>query len=73
MYKLFKDKKFTLGVIKVDINLLKYYEHGIVDDQIYLAMELIGYDLEDIMSKMKNNKFSLKTVIMIALQVIDRI
>lgn len=36
-------------------------------------MELIGYDLEEIMGRMKNKHFSLKTVLMIGLQTIDRI
>jgi serine/threonine protein kinase len=36
-------------------------------------MELIGYDLEEIQQRVKNKKFTLKTVLMIALQTIDRL
>lgn len=42
-------------------------------DLIYQVMELIGYDLEEIMTRTKNKKFSIKTTLMIGLQVIDRI
>jgi serine/threonine protein kinase len=38
-----------------------------------MVMELIGYDLDDIKHKMKEKKFSLKTVMMIALQIVDRL
>ena len=39
----------------------------------YLLMELIGSDLDDLKGKAKNECFSIKSVLMIALQVIDRL
>ena len=36
-------------------------------------MELIGSDLDDLKDRTKNSSFSIKTVLMIGLQVIDRL
>lgn len=36
-------------------------------------MELVGHDLEEIMFRVKSHKFSIKTTLMIGLQLIDRI
>jgi serine/threonine protein kinase len=38
-----------------------------------MVMELIGYDLEEVQQRVKNKKFTLKTVLMIGLQTVDRL
>lgn len=70
---LLKQSNSRLALLRYFLYLLKLFEYGVAQDQVYLAMELIGYDLEEIMTRMKTKKFSLKTVLMIGLQVIDRI
>ena len=39
----------------------------------YLLMELLGQDLDDLKKRAKHQCFSIKTVLMIGLQVIDRL
>jgi hypothetical protein len=42
-------------------------------DHKYLLMELIGADLEELKKKISGERMSIKTAIMIGLQMIDRL
>ena len=52
---------------------MKQFEYGKTNDKLYLVMELLGSDLEEIMYKMKGSKISSKSALMIGLQLIDRL
>lgn len=39
----------------------------------YMLMELVGKDLDELKKKTKDGSFSIKTVLMIGLQIIDRL
>lgn len=73
MYEQIKKFEFSHGFIKVIITCMQKYDYGKIGDKLFLAMELLGPDLEELMLKRKPHKFSSKTVLMIGLQVIDRI
>ena len=51
----------------------KKLDWGLEKDKYFLVMELLNKDLEELMLKNQNKRFSLKTVLMIGLQVIDRL
>lgn len=52
---------------------MKFYDNGVFMDHKYLLMELIGADLDDLKKKSQGEKMSVKTVLMIGLQMIDRL
>ena len=49
------------------------YLYTPLDDTLVMIMELLGDNLEKIMQLQKNKKFSYKTVLMIAIQILERI
>jgi serine/threonine protein kinase len=52
---------------------MQFYDNGIFMDHKYLLMELIGTDLDDLKKQRKNERISIKSVLMIGLQVVDRL
>ena len=64
-YKILKHLIGGIGIPKV-------YSYGVDNDSIYLVQQLLGNNLTQEMKKNKN-KFSKKTFINIALQMISRI
>ncbi|XP_031472557.1 uncharacterized protein LOC116244881 [Nymphaea colorata] len=57
LYELLQKHKVTTGFVK----------------HKYLVMELISTDLDDLMKQSRNARISMKSVLMIGLQVVDRL
>ena len=52
---------------------MQFYDTGIFMEHKYLVMELLGTDLEELKKQSTKECMSIKTVLMIGLQVIDRL
>lgn len=61
-----------LKELQGEIGIPKIYYYNQVSDYNYLVMELLGASLESLFNKC-NRKFSLKTTLMIGLQILDRV
>jgi serine/threonine protein kinase len=55
-----------------DVGIPHVYYTSVEGDVRYMVMDLLGHSLEDIFTN-KKRKFSLKTVVMLALQMLERI
>ena len=51
----------------------KFIEHGEDDDNYFLVMDLLGADLKTLCKKVKAKRLTIKTVVMMALQLLERI
>ena len=75
--------KFPVSVLKHEADMLMELkgEHGIVRIFMFyrlinhraLTMEVLGANLDDLLRRQFSNRFSLKTVLMIALQMVERL
>lgn len=52
---------------------MQFYDNGVFMDHKYLLMELIGADLDDVKKRCQGEKMSVKTILMIGLQMVDRL
>lgn len=64
--------KFVKDSNPDEIGFAKIYEYGYESDYHYLIMSLLGPSLEQLL-KLCGGSFSLKTTIIIALQILDRL
>lgn len=57
---------------KAEIGFTKLFEYGFEGDYNYIVMELLGPNLEQFL-RLSGGKLSMKTVLILGLQMIDRI
>ena len=65
-YKILKNFQNIIGFPQI-------YSFSPLDDTLVMIMELLGDNLEHLLQLQKNKKFSDKTVLMIAIQLLERI